>query len=338
MILVCCLFYGCSSRDTGDKGIHRYEKTLPLMGTFLTIQIMSTGDDGEKMNITLDKAFHIADRLEGRFSAFDTGSEVNELNILKKNSISPQLFTLLELSKKISAITGGEFDITVAPILKDYGFYEDMPEELFDMIPGGHHKGDWRNIRLSPDENAASLENGIWVDLSGIAKGYIVEQLGQYLRSEGVEHFMINAGGDILCGGKPHDGKWLIGIRDPGSNGVLLVLGLKNVSVATSGDYENWAVDGMSGEEMAHIIDPSRSTPIKKEFSSISVISGDCSYADSLATGMMAMGPDKAIELADGLPDVDVISISLINGDFDIKYSKNAERHIMPGGDIVVGR
>jgi len=159
------------------------------MGTFVEVRVWGSRDDQEKI---IEETFEFASAFEGKFNIFSTRSEINHLNLKKKAKVSPELYHVLDLSKKISVMTDGEFDVTIAPMLKYGGFYEEMPESIRNMIPDRYEKGDWKNITLvSPDH--VSLDGGVWVDASGIAKGYIVDQMAAFLADKKMVYFLINA-------------------------------------------------------------------------------------------------------------------------------------------------
>ncbi|MBU1127545.1 MAG: FAD:protein FMN transferase [Candidatus Omnitrophica bacterium] len=316
-------FSGCSAEK-----LTLSKRTVPLMGTFVEIRIWGNRDGEDKI---IEETLEFAGALEEKFNIFSTRSEINQLNLKKKAEVSPELYHVLDLSKAISAMTDGEFDVTIAPMLKYGGFYAEMPEAIRNMIPDRYEKGGWKNITLfSPDH--VSLDGGVWVDASGIAKGYIVDQMADFLAGKKVAYFLINAGGDIYCGKKQNSGKWMVGLRAPASKSAVLVLALQGKAVATSGDYENCVIDAKTSEELSHIVDPSVPCVMKKNFSSMTVIASTCAVADALATAMMAMGKEKAIALADTMDGVEVISVTSQDGECVVDYSAAAEKYVAMAG------
>ncbi|MEA3489664.1 MAG: FAD:protein FMN transferase [Candidatus Omnitrophota bacterium] len=324
-ILAVLLTAGCSSGDS--SGV--YSRTEPLMGTF--VQVKAAGPDlsRAKFRIAVDGAFELARKLETRFSVFDPSSEVNLLNISGRLRTSPELYDLIKESNDVSRITGGEFDITVSPALKADGFYKEMPAQVRDKMPDSFEGVGWRNIELDAGGGSVTLRNRAWIDLSGIAKGYIVDRMTGYLKEREVTELMINAGGDIYCGSGKNGEKWKVGVRKPASGDIILVLGIEDMAVATSGDYENVVFDRKKGEVISHIIDPSTDEAKAEIPSSVTVIALSCARADALSTGMMAMGRDKALALADSLEDVEIIVVECPEGRHLVSFSGNAERYVV---------
>ena len=320
------LFSGCSPEEPVLT-----KRTVPLMGTFVEVRVWG---DKENTNEIIDETLEFAGTFEEKFNIFSTKSEINQLNLKKKAEVSPELYEVLDISKQVSATTDGEFDVTVGPMLKHSGFYAEMPESIRSMIPDRYERGDWKNVTLiSPDH--VFLDGGVWVDASGIAKGYIVDKMAAFLAEKKVKFFLVNAGGDIYCGKKKEDGKWLIGLRGPASKSALLVLALSEKAVATSGDYENCTIDVKTSEELSHIVNPAVPCVMKKNFSSMTVIASTCAVADALATAMMAMGKEKAIALANTIDGVEVISVTSLDGKCEVNYSAGAEKYVAMVGCAV---
>jgi thiamine biosynthesis lipoprotein len=294
---------GCSA-----QGPKSYTRTVPVMNTFVQVKVISdTGRSRGELKRIVDGSLALARDLEKKFSIYDPKSEINRLNIGKKLRVSDELFDLLSKANRISELTGGEFDITIAPVMKANGFYGDMPRELLGRIPAGTGGVGWQNVALSYKGRTVSLKNKAWVDLSGIAKGYIVDRMAAFLREKGVKSFLVNAGGDIYCSEKEKDGSWNVGLREPGTSRILISIPIKDNAIATSGDYENVALDKDTGEKMSHIVDPAGRRMIREKASSVTVIAPTCTKADALATAFMAMGRERALELADGMKNITVI-------------------------------
>jgi thiamine biosynthesis lipoprotein len=153
---------------------------------------------------------------------------------------------------------------------------------------------------------SVSLAPGTKITLGGLAKGYIVDQGLAVLRAAGIQHALINAGGDIgVFGGKP-EGKWEIVLSDPNNpDNHLAHFLLGDGALATSGNYERYFD---KEAEVGHIIDP-RTGYSSHGSSSATVISPTCVQADCLATATFILGPTEGITLIDSLPDVEALIV-----------------------------
>ena len=330
---VMILFVSGCSRPAGYSECSR---TCTLMGTFVQVKVLSRKFSREKLLETIETAMNKARALEDNFSIFRENGELNELNIKKKKKVSEDLFQLIKISKDIGILTEGNFDITLAPVLKKEGFYSDMPPGVWDKIPTDFDAVGWDNVVLHPETGEVELARGAWIDLSGIAKGYIVDKISEFFIKNGISDFLINAGGDIYARGKNKGRVWRIGIRRPSSEGfsrtdiseyVVLTLSVENMAVATSGDYENVVVQEGAPDERSHIIDPKLERSKPKMLSSMTVIAPTCAYADALATAMMVFDEKEALKLTDTIPEVEVISVKNLNNHPEINFSKNAKKY-----------
>jgi thiamine biosynthesis lipoprotein len=319
---------GLTACDRGSS-VSKAGGTDMIMGTFVSIKLMDGEAGEEELRRHIREAFALGRKISGRMSVFDQGSELNRVNRSGGGSVSPELYEVISLAVRISDMTNGEFDITVAPVMERDGLYAGMPEELRSLISGHERAVGYGNILLDEKRRRISLRNGAWMDLSGIAKGYIVDRLYGALDEAGIDGIMVNAGGDIYCGEKTGAGAWRVGVREPGASSVLIAMDLRDKAVATSGDYENVIRDELSGEYISHIVDPSSGTMAGNTPSSVTVVASSCAVADALATGMMAMGPQKALSLAGTLPEVDIVYIFRDDGREQVMMTREMKEHIV---------
>ncbi|MFH1837749.1 MAG: FAD:protein FMN transferase [Candidatus Omnitrophota bacterium] len=324
LFLATVLLNGCSQEKTARDVVSQ----KILMGTFVQVKARSNEYSDTDLRKILEKAFERAVVLEKKFDLFDPNSELNMLNLSGKMNVSSEMFDVLEKALEIGSLTDGKFDITVSPILKEKGFYHDMPPEILEKIPDTKEAIGLENIMLTRSKRTVTLFQGAWLDLSGIAKGYIVDEMYAYIKEEGVKSFLIDAGGDMYCYSEREEDAWIIGVRDPGGYGMVMRVKINAGAIATSGDYEN-VVEGTGGRILAHIAVPEERNVLEKKPSSVTVISSSCAEADALATGMMAMETETAIELADQLEEVEIMIINNESSGEKVKISKGAETYIL---------
>jgi len=293
------------------------------MGTFVQIKAYSSHHSRPDLKKITDKAFEKASLLEAKFDIFDPGSEISLVNVSGGKRVSKELIDVLEKASRIGEVTDGSFDVTVSPVLKENGFYGDMPGELLSRIPDSKNGIGRENVMIDVETGTVLLKNNAWIDLSGIAKGYIVDSMAGILLEEGVERFLVDAGGDMYCHSSGGNDAWVIGVRDPKRKNVALRINIGSQAVATSGDYEN-IVQEADDKVLAHIVKPDTESVIDREFYSVTVISSTCAEADALATGMVAMGTDKAVELADRLNGTEIIILEEKDGVRNMELSADA--------------
>ncbi|WP_421902125.1 FAD:protein FMN transferase [Maridesulfovibrio sp.] len=262
------------------------------------------GLDAQKMHQGVEQV--VAD-VNVVMSLFKPDSELSRFNKYDGADwfpVSKELAGVVRTAKTISLLTGGAFDITVAPLVNLWGF---GPEKRPNKIPtAGQIKNaqaeigaDFVEVRIDPPA-LRKLKQGISIDLAAIAKGYCVDAVSGWLKDKGVSDFMVEIGGEIRTAGtKPGDAPWLIGVEKPvaGGRSVQAVIELNGKAMATSGDYRNYFE--ADGKRYSHIIDPVIGKPISHNLVSVSVVEDSCTMADALVTGLMVLGPEQGINLAE---------------------------------------
>jgi len=253
--------------------------------------------------------------------------------------LSPQLNEVLALALELNALTGGAFDVTVGPLVNRWGF---GPEDRrADRIPsqqeidallasvGSHH--------LQLDRANASVRKtaNVYVDLSGIAKGYAVDRVAEYLDSLGITSYFIEVGGELrIRGYKPGNLSWVPAIEKPVDtapqvHNIFYARG-EPIAVAGSGDYRNYfEADGV---HYSHEIDPQTGRPVRHNLAGVYVIDSTAARADALATAFMVMGAERAYALAESL-DLAVYFVTRddANDAFEDRYTPRFEHYLHSG-------
>tara|TARA_Y100000590_G_scaffold468802_1_gene653200 strand:- start:2448 stop:3440 length:993 start_codon:yes stop_codon:yes gene_type:complete len=241
----------------------------------------------------------ILNRINAIASNYDENSELYRFNKNKSENfinVSKELYEIIEKSFYINQITNGYFDISLNTLKKEYGFYN-LENTSKDQIDSQKNITitDLKDKIILHDTNLQikKFSSNTELDLSGIAKGYAVDQLYETLKKYSAS-FLINIGGEIRVHGNI---RWHIRIDDPSSkNNYSKIISLKNMSIASSGRYKNFIKK--NNKEISHIFNPKTNKPKKKKNLIISVIHKDCSTADALATALSAMEESDIIEFA----------------------------------------
>lgn len=310
---------GCRKSDIRDIPMSAsYE--FRTMGTTMHITLYSTTMNKQELEKCTEKAFNEVKRVEKLMNLWDKDSEINRINYSKTGEwvvVDKATFEVIEKAIKASEITEGAFDITVNPLVNIWGFgsrskeIHEIPTE--DEILTALAKTGYKKISVDKEKTAVSFtQDGVKIDLAGIAKGYGVDVAINALRECGVRQAMVEIGGEVRVLGRNKDGrKWRVGIRHPlKENELLGVIEMEDESVATSGDYENYFEIG--GVRYSHIINPLTGKPTTSGIASVTIMSRECADADALATGLMVLPFDKGCELLENLPDYEGIIIRRI--------------------------
>ena len=227
-------------------------------------------------------------RLDSLLNYFSEISLVAELNREKRVRAPGDIIYLFSISDSVSRLTGGLFDITVAPLLETWGFYtreKTLPSQA--AVEQAMELVDYGKLRISND--SIIMGPGMRVDLGGIAQGYAVDRAALILRQRHVKSAIIDIGGEVLAIGRAPRGRpWRVGIQNPRGQGVIETIELENAAVSTSGDYEKFFI--IEGKRYPHIVNPKTGTPAQT-FASVTVIAQNATYADAMSTAIAIMGP-----------------------------------------------
>ena len=254
-------------------------------------------------------------RIERLISSWDKDSQTSLINRFageKAVRVDNELYDLINRSKKISKLTDGAFDISFASIDKIWSFNgkkQTLPDS--QIIARASSKIDWHNIVLNPDSSTVFLkEKGMKIGFGGIGKGYAANKAKLLMSGlKGVKGGVINASGDLLAWGiNEKSDNWTIQVADPKDKKKSLGwLTLKNMAIATSGDYEKYFF--VKRVRYAHIIDPRTGYPTTG-IKSVSIICPDAEVADALATSVFVLGKEKGMGLVNQLNQIECILIT----------------------------
>ncbi len=318
-ILNGCSFYYPSLR----------QNTFLCMGTQIEVIFVVPKDvsiDSKELMESIEKK---CKQYEDKFSFFESNSVVSKINSSKQCYIDSETKELLSKSIYLSDLTDGAFDFTVVPLLKIWGFYNDDENKI--VIPSeekiqltvkyvGYKKINLKDNFLRKDDKE------IKIDLSAIAKGFVVDKIIQMIKAEGIEQALVNAGGDMYCMGKaPDNESWRIGIRHPHQkNSIIGRLNIKDKAIVTSGDYEKFFRVGE--KRYSHIFNPFTGYPVSNNILSVTVIALDTVTADALATAVMVLGSEEGLKLINKLDNVDVIIAKQIEDEIEFFISQGLEK------------
>jgi thiamine biosynthesis lipoprotein len=298
------------------------KETRLALGTFVTIDIH---DKNHNNKAIIDSAFALIERYENQLSVFKDSSEISKINISdeKKLKVSDEVSYLLEKSKQISELSGGAFDITISSISKEYDFVnQKMPDS--EKIAKKIKLVNYRKLDLKGNELTKENKD-IHIDLGGIAKGFIVDKVIEYLRSQGISKAAVNTGGDLFVMENEKSCGWKIGIQHPRKEGeVFGEVCLKNMAIVTSGDYERYFIK--NGKRIHHILDPKTGLPANKLIST-TIIASDATSADALCTAIFVMGPQTGISLINSLENVEALIIYEKDGKLQCELSNDFSRY-----------
>lgn len=295
------------------------------LDTFVTITIYDSQDES-----LLSECLSICDRYEKMFDRTNPESDLSILNNTVADeqtlvaSVDPELAQLIQKGLSYTLLTNGAFHIAMEPVTSLWDFHSEAPvlpdkkavEASLSLVNASN---------LSVDENEVIRQKPYpRIDLGGIAKGYIADQLKAYLLENGVKSATINLGGNVLCIGSKPDGElFRIGIRKPfaSPDQSAAAIMVSDCSVVTSGVYERYFEQ--NGKQYHHILDSTTGYPADTDLLSVTILSKSSADADALSTACLVSGLQKGTKLIESLRDVDAI---FITKDYKLHYTSGFQQ------------
>ena len=296
------------SATDSEPTISFVHKKKYVMGT--VFEIVAYDKSSARVSDAIDKAFQEIVRLDEVMSNYNSESALSRLNRsahFHTEVVPIDLYRVIEESLQYSRLSGGKFDISVAPLVNLWKAAmrgEHVPssaeEEKLRRCVG------YQNIVLFPPDRIEFRSHCLQIDLGAIGKGYAVDRAVEILRSSGVERALINAGGSTIyaIGSPPGAAAWLVHLRDPSKQIDPQVM-LSDDSVSTSEQTPSLPGSNSAG----HIVDPETATPSRTTLA-VSVIAKTATASDALSTALLLVGPDQGKTLVKTIPDAAAIWVS----------------------------
>ncbi|WP_406670338.1 FAD:protein FMN transferase [Methanolobus sp. ZRKC4] len=286
-----------------------YSQTRSLMDTTVTISILTSNET--YASEVIERAFNKMYYVDRVMNNYDNNSELSMLNEEGfVNNADLELAYVVDRSKYYSQRSKGAFDISIQPVLDLWaskyspgGTYEDpTPEEINETLILVNYSA------IVIDGNNITLGNGMKITLGGVAKGYAVDLAIESLIDDGIISGFVNAGGDgRYIGSKPDESSWRVGLQNPEkSEDSVTIMDIKDMAVATSGNYERYFNDTA---KVSHIADP-RTGYTSQNLISATVIASSAMDADAFATAVFILGEKDGINMVEDLDGIECLLIT----------------------------
>lgn len=292
----------------------------------VTQQMISEENNSDKAAYITEEVKEYLEYIEKKMSFYLKDSDVSKINDNSGKEfvkICRETMEVIKFSIEYAKLTSMEFDITLGPVIKEWGIFSDR-----EKIPDSKTISKLLNLRgidkilIREKENSVKLkEYGQKIDLGGIAKGYSADKAVEIYKKNHVKSALINIGGNVSVLGKKQNGEmWVVGIQNPYMDRGNMVGAVKcaDTSVVTSGNYVRYFCK--NNKKYGHIIRHNSGVPVKNEFVSVTIICIKAVKADALSTALFAMGKERAVEFCRKSDDFSAI---LITEDKEIFISRN---------------
>ena len=308
---------GCAnSAESSSEDTKEYSRDIFAMDTYMYLKAY-----GEHADTALGYSSEQNLSLEELFSVTSEKSDIWAINHSNGESVSVSDDTIAVLNKaiEIGGKTNGALDVTIYPLLTEWGFTTDTQQvPTDDIIVDKLKLIDY--TKISVKGNTVQLPDNMQIDFGALAKGYTSDCVTDILKENGVKSALVNLGGNVhAVGTKPDGTLWKVGVQNPFSpSEQVCILEIADKAVITSGNYERFFTDD-NGRKYWHILDSADGFPADNGLVSVTIVGENGLLCDALSTALFVLGTDKAIDYWRNSADFEMI---LITDDEKIIYSE----------------
>jgi thiamine biosynthesis lipoprotein len=248
----------------------------------------------------------VLDDVNRSVNTYVEGSDISRINRGDSTVVVDKIFReVYLLSEEVYNASEGYFDPTIGVLRNAYGFGDVKPIEALndEVLDSLRQYVGFEKVKLTSEGTIEKKHPEIYFDFNAVAKGYGIDLIGEYLKSIGIDNFLIELGGEILASGKNlnRDSDWTVGVEsidsDANDRSFEEIITISNMALAASGNYRKFRIDSISGKKYVHTINPLTGRAEQGDVTSATVVASNCAKADAYATAFMAMGLKRSIDL-----------------------------------------
>ena len=292
----------------GDGRLAQIDLVGEALGTTFKVSVVEPAAALDTSALEADILSALA-RVDALASTWRDDSELAALNASDSTDwieVSDAFCSALEDSWAVSRTSGGAFDATIGPLVNLWGFGPNgrvvVPPTAAAIDEAMQHVG-YDKLELDCDNaRVRKSDPQVYVDLSGWAKGYAVDEVAEVLVDRQLANFLVEVGGEMRVSGHNSEArKWAVAIEAPSTSQRVpqSIIRITDTGVATSGDYRNYfEYDGVT---YSHTVDPRTGRPVTHDLAAVTVLQASAAFADAMATALLVLGPNEGPELAEHL-------------------------------------
>lgn len=285
------LFFSC-----GPKKQVKNQTWGNALGT--TYSITYIADEQLDYQQEIDSVFQV---LNQSMSTYIPSSDISKINEGDTTIVVDKMFKeVFDVSTEVHEASNGYFDPTIGVLANAWGFGPGEQIELDSLrVDSLLNYVGWDKVQLNEDNTITKAHPSIRFDFNAVAKGYAIDRLGAMLDAKGIKNYLVEVGGEVLAKGTNLvSGKqWSVGIDDPQvetGRQLKQIVSLKDMAMASSGNYRKFRVDDQTGEKYVHTINPKTGYTKNSNVLATSVVAKTCAVADAYATTFMAMDLEES--------------------------------------------
>ena len=293
--LAALLSWGIKDEEQPKKEYFHNEGKV--FGTYYNIRYEAESDLQDSITAAL-QAF------DNSLSLFNPNSTLSAINENRSMSTDAFFEAMWREAEEVYTLSGGAFDITVAPLVNAFGFGRKSGQQSVissQLVDSIREFVGFDKVELI-EHHVYKSNPRVQIDGGAVAKGQACDMIASVLRAHECENYLVDIGGEVVAHGyNDKEEPWRIGITKPNLNNegaqeeLQEILPVTDICMATSGNYRNYYYDG--DVRRSHTIDPRTGYPVQHSLLSATVVSSTCMRADALATACMVLGADEALEM-----------------------------------------
>ncbi|HAF57980.1 MAG TPA: hypothetical protein DCL00_00145 [Opitutae bacterium] len=330
LITVSLFLVGCT--DQGDQPSYVVELNGNALGTTWAVKLLPHKTiDSEDLKKSIGQRLANFEKI---FSHWRKDSDLSKFNSNKSTEpveIHPEIHELLNHAKWMHQQTAGTFDPAIGQIVNLWGFGPDgrnrstipKDEEVVEAL----HSSGMSQLEILPKHRVRKKHPDLKLDLSGSAKGEIIDQICELLERYCLQNYLVEIGGEVRAHGRGKKGKgWNVGLEN-GKRGKdqLVSIPLRNYAVATSGTYRLQKPNPKAKRSASHLLNPQTGKPVENNLIAVNVFAPTARDADAWATALIIMGLDQGMKKAEDMHLI-VRFCESRNGAIEISYSSAYKR------------
>ncbi|MET4137806.1 FAD:protein FMN transferase [Pedobacter sp. UYP1] len=291
IVVLLLLSFFVQKKEQQQYTLHGYAQGTDYSIKYFAEAPIVSGDEVDSILLKIDSSMSL-------YQPYSLITKFN--NSIKTLSIDTHFLRVINKSFEIYKATDGKFDITVAPLVQAWGF---GPKPIAVFPDSARIKELLKNVGMNllgvQGNKLFKKQPGVQIDLNGIAQGYSVDVVADYLLYKGIRCFVVEIGGEIRMRGPKPDGTALrVGIEGPALNEqsepqLRHVISFKEGAVTTSGNYRKYLQAG--GKKISHLINPKTGYPLDNQLISVTIFAKDALTADGYDNAVMAMSVEQAL-------------------------------------------
>ncbi len=282
------------------------QRSAFVMDTIVDIKIETKHKESDEI---LNNAFKLIEEYENKFSFYTNESQIWKFNnsVIDSLLIDDDLNKILTIAEELYQKTDKHYDITIGALSDIWNFDNEVVPSKINIKKAMKHTN---FSKLMIQDNYLHKPESMKINLGSLAKGFIIDEVVEYLKQQNVVSGFVNAGGDMRIFGREKPFK--IGIQHPRNelNELIDVINVGNGSVVTSGDYERYFIE--NGKRYHHIIDPLTGYPSRNAIS-VTVIAKSALMADAYSTALFLLEPEQSLKLAQETEGIDAAIYYFVN-------------------------